>query len=45
MIAAGRIDGRAAGAAVDGIGVLLAWVGVCAASCGMALVTALWAGV
>jgi len=45
MIANVEIDGRAASAAVGGVTLALAWLGVCAASCGMALVTALWAGV
>lgn len=45
MIASGEIDGRATGAAVGGARLALAWLGICAASCGMALVTALWAGV
>ncbi|WP_180862873.1 hypothetical protein [Cupriavidus pauculus] len=45
MIATGGIDGRAASAAVGGVRLALAWLGICAASCGMALVTALWAGV
>ncbi len=44
MNAAICTDGRAASAAVGGIKVALAWLGICAASCGMAVVTALWAG-
>lgn len=45
MIANADLDGRAASAAAGGVRLALAWLGVCAASCGMALVTALWAGV
>lgn len=45
VIASDKIDGRAPGAAVGGARLALVWLGICAASCGMALVTALWAGV
>lgn len=44
MIATTSIDGRAASAAVGGFRVVLVWLGVCAASFGMAVITALWAG-
>ncbi len=44
MNAAIGADGRAASAVVGGIKVVLAWLGICAASCGMAVVAALWAG-
>ncbi len=42
MIPGNRVDGRAASTTVADLKLALAWIGICAASCLMAVFTALW---